>query len=74
MVESNNQIISTNGVKMLTALVRNNSSLLGSSFPLLFLFRKFKVHKTHATNANLLNLVDVLLCSNRADDLMSAVC
>ena len=73
MVEDNNQIISTNGVKMLTALVNTRSSLLPTSFPLLFLFRKFKMHKTHSTNLNLLKLVETLLASNRAGDLMSAV-
>jgi hypothetical protein len=57
MIEFNNQIISTNGVKMLTSLIKNKSQLINSSFPLLFLFRKFKTHKTHATNANLLSLV-----------------
>jgi hypothetical protein len=57
MVEDNNQIISTNGVKMLRTLVATRSQLLPSSFPLLFLFRKFKLHKTHATNLNLLKLV-----------------
>jgi len=31
------------------------------------------MHKTHPVNAALLSLVDVLLCSNRSNDLMSAV-
>ena len=58
---------------MLTSLIKNKSQLINSSFPLLFIFRKFKTHKTHATNANLLNLVEALLCSNRSQDLMNAV-
>lgn len=57
MIEDNNQIISTNGVKVLTVLIRLRSQLLPVSFPLLFVFRKFKMHKTHATNANLFKLV-----------------
>ena len=73
MIEENNHIISTNGIKMLTALIKNRSTLIPVSFPLLFLFRKFKMHKTHATNANLFQLVEVLLCSNRCQDLMNAV-
>ena len=73
MIEFNNQIISTNGVKILTFLIKNKSQLITSSFPLLFLFRKFKTHKTHATNANLLTLVEALLCSNRSHDLMNAI-
>ena len=57
MIEDNNQIISTNGVKLLTALIDSRSSILPSSYPLLFIFRKFKLHKTHATNLNLLKLI-----------------
>lgn len=57
MIEDNNQIISTNGVKMLAELVRSRSQLLPVSFPLLFIFRKFKMHKTHSTNSNLFRLV-----------------
>jgi hypothetical protein len=57
MIEDNNQIISTNGVKILTILVQARSQLLPSSFPLLFIFRKFKMHKTHATNFNLFKLI-----------------
>lgn len=53
MIEDNNQIISINGIKILVALVRRRSQLLPHSFPLLFLFRKFRMHRTHSTNAQL---------------------
>lgn len=62
-----------NGVKILTVLVKARSQLIPGSYPLLFLFRKFKMHKTHATNFNLFKLIDVLVCSNRSNDLMSAI-
>lgn len=58
MIEDNNQIISMGGVKMLTVMVRNKSQLLPQSYPLLFIFRKFKMHKTHATNLHLFRLVE----------------
>ena len=73
MIEDNNQIISMNGVKTLTIFIARRSQLIPTSFPLLFIFRKFKMHKTHATNANLLKLVEALLCSNRSNDLMFAI-
>ena len=62
-----------NGIKMLTALVKNKSAILNPSYPLLFFFRKFKTHKTHATNFNLLTLVEALLCSSRSNDLLNAI-
>ena len=59
---------------MLTVLFKNRSQLIPHSFPLLFLFRKFKLHKTHATNLNLFKLIETILCSNRSSDLMAATC
>lgn len=73
MIESNNQIISINGIKMLTALVKQNSPLISTSYPLLFLFRKFKMHKTHSTNIYLFNLIEAILCSSKSNDLMNAI-
>jgi len=58
---------------MLTALVRARSQLIPPSFPLLFIFRKFKMHKTHPLNATLLILVDTLVSSARSNDLMNAI-
>lgn len=73
MIEDNNHIISTNAVKILTYLIKSQSPLLPQSFPLLFVFQKFRLHKTHPVNATLLTLVDAAIISPRSNDLFSAV-
>jgi hypothetical protein len=83
MIDDNNHIISTNGVKVLTYLINksksissNNNpihSLIPTSFPLLFIFNKFKLHKTHPVNTVMLELVDSILYTSRLQDLIHAI-
>jgi hypothetical protein len=73
MIEDNNHITSTNGIKMLNFLICKNSSLIPSSYPLLFLFNKFKSHKTHPINAILFGLIDTIVLTSRLSDILSAI-
>ncbi len=74
MIEDNNQIICSNGLKMLTTLTANNHQLLASSFPLHFIFSKFKTHETHPINSLLLNLVTALIQNgSRITDLLIGI-
>jgi hypothetical protein len=51
------------------------NSLIPVSFPLLFIFNKFKSHKTHPINSLLLTLIEAILqsTSNRVNDLFLAI-
>jgi hypothetical protein len=81
MIDDNNHIINVNAIKCLVAVFGQEAkdamkaSLLPVSFPLLFLFTKFKSHKTHPINALLLTLVEAILQSspNRVTDLFFAI-
>jgi hypothetical protein len=79
MIDDNNHIISTNGVKVLTHLIKksiltnNLSSLIPTSFPLLFIFNKFKLHKTHPVNTVMLELIDSIAPTTRFQDLVHAI-
>lgn len=82
MIDENNHIINMNGIKCLIAIFgreRNDgvvkNSLIPVSFPLLFLFNKFKSHKTHPINSLLLGLIEAILQSpiNRVNDLFLAM-
>lgn len=77
IIESNNVILSLNGLKLLKLLVEISSPLLPRSYPLLFLFEKFKLHATHQVNQLLYDLSNsLLLCNaistNRNVDLLLA--
>jgi hypothetical protein len=79
MIDDNNHIISTNGVKVLTYLIKKSNlsnpihCLIPTSFPLLFIFNKFKLHKTHPVNTVMLELVDSILSTSRLQDLIHAI-
>lgn len=74
MIEDNNIIVSTNGLKMLKMLIESDSNLLPRSYPLLFIFLKFKLHSTHPVNSLLCQLTDLILNTERASDLFQAIC
>ena len=75
MSESNNHILSTNGLKILKILIENNSPLLPRSYPLLFIFEKFKLRATHQINQLLFELCDSIVASGyyRTVDLLQAI-
>ena len=73
MIEDNNLIVSNNGIKMLKVLVESDSPLLPRSYPLFFIFQKFKLRPTHPVNLILYELTDTLLNSHRATDLFLAL-
>lgn len=64
MIDDNNHIININAIKCLVAIFNkekenscyNKPSLVPASFPLLFIFNKFKSHKTHPINSLMLSL------------------
>jgi hypothetical protein len=82
MIDDNNHIINVNAIKCLIAIFDKEkddgllkNSLVPASFPLLFLFSKFKSHKTHPINFLMLSLIESILqsSSNRVSDLFQAI-
>ena len=73
MIEDNNLIVSNNGLKILKVLLETDSPLIPRSYPLLFLFSKFKLHETHAVNVLLCELTDIILNSWRVENLFQAI-
>ncbi len=82
MMDDNNHIINVNAIKCLIAIFEKErqdgvvkNSLVPVSFPLLFVFSKFKSHKTHPINFLMLSLIESILQSspNRVNDLFMAM-
>jgi hypothetical protein len=78
MIDSNNVIFSTSGLKILKVLTENNCQLIPRSYPLLFIFEKFKLHATHQLNQLIYEVCDSFLLCNSASasrnvDLIQAV-
>ena len=75
MSESNNHVLSTNGLKILKILIDHNSNLLPRSYPLLFIFEKFKLRASHQINHLLFEICDSIVVSGipRTIDLLQAV-
>lgn len=73
MIEDNNIIISTNGLRIFKVLIEIDSNLIPRSYPLLFIFSKFKLHQTHQVNTLLCDLTDAILNTWRVHDLFQAL-
>ena len=82
MIDDNNHIINMNAIKCLIIIFEKEkqdgvvkNSLIPVSFPLLFVFNKFKSHKTHPINSLLLGLIEAILQapSNRVNDMFLAI-
>ena len=75
MIEDNNHIISTNGIKILSTWLRNDSTTnkIPNSYPLLFVLSKFKSHSTHPINTILYEWSDSVIIGGRLIDLMQAL-